>query len=218
MADCNNAFSYPNEKPGAWATGCEEKPVATEVVQAHQRPSSSICLFQLFILLPLSLLLPTIWTQGERRILSVNEAGAEMLTHAATVSGLHERTDGWGCETLVHLCHLYPHRPRCVTTAVPAFGKLVMDWESRGRRKEPQPQREDEEPRGRPCQEFCVCHINANEGQEISTDIFSCGKKVFFISTGSLGSQDIGCLGWIMEMTLWESRTCRKSRCFSMDC
>ena len=92
---------------------------------------------------------------------------------------------------------LHPLRPRCAATAVPASGKqtggervikLVMEQESRGRRKEPQPQREDEDPRDRPCQEFCVCHVNMNQGQETTTDIFSCGKKVFFLSMCRLGS------------------------------
>lgn len=65
VADWNKAFSYPNEKTGAWVLGCKS-------LRCHH------C-----------------WKQ----------AGGELWI------------------------------------------KLVKDWKSRGRRKEPQPQREDEEPR-----------------------------------------------------------------------
>jgi len=118
----------------------------------------------------------------------MNEAGAKMLTCAATVAGLHERTDGWGHGALVHPWHLCPLRPHCAAAAVPAFGKrtggeqgikLVMDHESRGRRKDPQPQSEDEELKNSPGQEFYVCHVNANQGQEITTDFFPVEEKYF---------------------------------------
>lgn len=158
VAGWNKTCSYSNEKPGAWSPGYEASPIATEAVWASQRTSSRMCLFQLFPR-PISLLLSRTWTQGKRDLF-ITEARAEMLTCAATKAGLHERTDGWGCGALVHSRHLYSLCPRCATAALPAFGKqtggklgikLVMDQESRGRRKEPQLQREDEGPRDRPC-------------------------------------------------------------------
>lgn len=92
---------------------------------------------------------------------------------------------------------LHPLRPRRATAAVLAPGKqtggelgimLVVEQESKGRSKKPQPEREDKESRDRPCQEFCVCPVNANQGQEITTDTFSWRIKAFFISMCSLGS------------------------------
>lgn len=98
---------------------------APQWVQASLRPSSSMCLFQLYFPLPVSLL-SGMWTQRKWKLF-INEARAEMLTCAVTVAGLHERTDGWGCGALLHPWHLYPLHPLCATT---------LSWSLEGSRQE----------------------------------------------------------------------------------